>query len=91
MYFRDRSTGTINFKVIIISLAVVFIAIYVLFYIFDHISIIMNLCETDKSFKICTMGSLPIIVLVLLLIAGGLIMIVNITAYIMISGTRREV
>jgi hypothetical protein len=49
----------------------------------------MNLCEKDKSLKICTMGSLPIFILILLLISGGLIMVVNITAYLMISGTKR--
>ncbi len=78
-----------NRKIISISLIVVFIAVFVLFYIFDNISKIWDLCEKDKSFKICTIGSLPVIILILLLIAGGLIMVINITSYIMISGTTR--
>jgi hypothetical protein len=79
----------LNLKIIIISLTVVFIATFVLFYIFDNIAKVWKLCEKDKSFKICTIGSLPVIILMALLIAGGLIMVINITAYIMISGTSR--
>lgn len=79
----------LDLKVISISLVIVFIAVFVLFYIFDNISKIMNLCERDKSLKICKIGSLPIMILILLLIAGGLIVVINITAYIMISGTTR--
>lgn len=79
----------LNGKIVSISLIVVFIAVFVLFYIFDNISKIWDLCEKDKSFKICTIGSLPVVILMLLLIAGGLIMVINITAYIMISGTTR--
>ncbi len=79
----------LNRKIVSISLIVVFIAVFVLFYIFDNISKIWDLCEKDKSFKICTIGSLPVVILMLLLIAGGLIMVINITAYIMISGTTR--
>jgi hypothetical protein len=78
-----------NWKVISIGLTTVFVAIFVLFYIFDNISMIMELCEKNKNLNICTMGSLPLILLVLLLIVGGLIMIVNITAYILISGRTR--
>ena len=79
----------LNRKVVGISLTVVFIATFALFYIFDNIAKIWSLCEKDKSFKICTIGSLPVIILMTLLIAGGLIMVINITAYIMISGTAR--
>jgi hypothetical protein len=78
-----------NWKVIGIGLATVFVAIFVLFYIFDNISMIMELCEKNKNLNICTMGSLPLILLMLLLIVGGLIMIINITAYILISGRTR--
>lgn len=76
-----------NFKVIGIGLAVVFVAIFVLFYIFDSINTIRTQCSTNKNLNICKLSSLPIIILMLLLIAGGLIVVVNITAYIMVSGT----
>jgi len=74
--------------VAIVGLAI-FLAVFVLFYIFDNIASVLLLCESDKSFKICGAGLLPIIILVLLLIAGGLIMIINLTIYILMSGTRR--
>lgn len=77
----------LNLKVVSVSLVVVFIAVFVLFYIFDNIIKVMDKCEKDKSLKICKSGSLPMVILMLLLIAGGLIIVVNITAYIMISGT----
>jgi len=78
-----------NWKVIGISLTTVFIAVFGLFYIFDNISSIMKMCETDKNLNICTLGSLPVIILIALLIIGGLIMIINITAYILLSGRTR--
>jgi len=77
----------LNLKIISVSLVVVFIAVFVLFYIFDNIIKVMDKCDKDKSLKICKTGSLPMVILMLLLIAGGLIIVVNITAYIMISGT----
>ena len=76
-------------KLVGICLVVVFIATFVLFYIFDNLAKIWDLCEKNKSFKICTLGSLPVIILMILLIAGGLIMVINITAYIMITGSAR--
>jgi len=78
----------LNLRIVSISLVVVFIAVFVLFFIFDNIIKIMDKCEKDKSLKICKSGSLPMVILMLLLIAGGLIIVVNITAYIMISGSR---
>jgi glucan phosphoethanolaminetransferase (alkaline phosphatase superfamily) len=78
-----------NLKVIIISLITVFVAIFGLFYIVDNISRIMKTCETNKNLNICTLGSLPVIILVALLIIGGMIMIINITAYILLSGRTR--
>jgi uncharacterized BrkB/YihY/UPF0761 family membrane protein len=76
-----------NRRLIGICLIVVFIATFVLFYIFDNLAKIWDVCEKNKSFKICTLGSLPVVILMVLLIAGGLIMVINITAYIMITGT----
>jgi hypothetical protein len=76
---------TFNKKVIGISLTIVFIATFALFYIFDNLGKIWRICEKNKNFSMCTLGSLPVIMLVILLIAGGLIMVINITAYIMIT------
>lgn len=79
----------LNLKVIGISLISIFIAVFGLFYIVDNIGKLMRACETNKNLNICTLGSLPVIVLVALLIIGGLIMIINITAYILLSGRTR--
>lgn len=78
-----------NWKVIGIGLMTVFIAVFGLFYIVDKISNLMKICETNKNLNICTLGSLPVIVLVALLSIGGLIMIINIIAYILLSGRTR--
>ena len=78
-----------NLKVIGISLITVFVAVLGLFYIVDNIGKLMNACETNKNLNICTLGSLPVIILVALMIIGGLIMIINITAYILLSGRTR--
>ncbi len=80
---------TYNWKIISISLMTVFIAIFGLFYIVDNIGRITNACETNKNLNICTLGSLPVLILVALLIIGGLIMIINITAYILLTGRTR--
>lgn len=76
---------TLNLKVTVTALIVVLIAVFVLFYVSDGIGKIVNQCEKDKTLKICRTGTLPIAILMMLLIVGGLIVIVNITAYILIS------
>ena len=78
-----------NWKVIGISLITVCIAVFGIFYIISNIADIIKLCETNKSFNFCTVSSLPVVILVALLIIGGLIMIVNITGYILLIGKAR--
>ena len=78
-----------NWKVIGISLITVCIAVFGIFYIVGNIARITVLCETNKSFSFCTLSSLPVVILIALLIIGGLIMIVNITAYILFTGRAR--
>ena len=79
----------LNWKVIGISLITIVIAVFALFYIVKNIASIMRVCETNKDLNICALGSLPVIILVALLMIGGLIMIINITAYILLSGRTR--
>jgi len=76
----------LNLKIITVALIVVAIAVFVLFYVIHGIVQFMGQCEKDKSLNICKSGTLPIVILMMLLIVGGLIVIVNITAYIMMSG-----
>ena len=78
-----------NWKAIGISLITVFIAIFGIFYIVENIARVTVTCETNKSFNFCTVSSLPVVILVALLMIGGLIMIVNITAYILLTGRTR--
>jgi hypothetical protein len=80
---------TYNWKVIGISLTTVFIAVFGIFYIVHNIANITVLCETNKSFNFCSLSPIPVVILIALLIAGGLIMIVNITAYILLTGKTR--
>jgi len=81
----------LDLRVVILSVVVVLIAVFVLFYVLDGIIKVMEQCEKDKSLKICRTGTLPIAILMMLLIVGGLIVIVNITAYILISGASGSV
>lgn len=78
-----------NWKVIGISIITVLIAVFGIFYIVENIARVTVLCETNKSFNFCTVSSLPVVILVALLMIGGLIMIVNITAYILLTGRMR--
>ena len=79
----------LNWKLIGISLIAVIAAVFGLFYVVNNIATIMRVCEINKNLNICTVGSLPVIILVALLMIGGLIMIINITAYILLSGRAR--
>ncbi|MFH8092380.1 MAG: hypothetical protein QXM38_00340 [Candidatus Aenigmatarchaeota archaeon] len=80
-----RMTENINTKLVIFGLAVVFVAIFVLAYIFDNLYKIRILCIKDNV-NICKINTFHVIILMLLLIAGGLIIVVSTTAYILLSG-----
>ena len=80
---------TLNWKVILISLTTIFISVFAVFYIVNNIASIMSLCEKNKGLNICALGSLPVIILVALLMIGGLLMIINITGYILLTGKKR--
>lgn len=81
--------ATYNWKVIGVSLITVFIAVFGIFYVVNNIAKVTVLCETDKSFNFCTVSSLPVVILIALLIIGGLIMIVNVVAYMLLTGRAR--
>jgi amino acid transporter len=81
----------LDLRIVTLSVVVVFIAVIVLFYVLDGIVNITERCEKDKSLRICRTGTLPIAILMMLLIVGGLIVIVNITAYVLISGASGKV
>lgn len=73
---------------ITMSLVVVFIAVFMLFYVFDSIDKIVKSCEAGSEAKICKEvgpGKFGVLVLLVLLIVGGLTLIVCVTAYILMT------
>lgn len=77
----------INIKIILLGLLVVFIAVFVLVYIFDNLYKIKNLCDKN-GVNACKINTFHIIILMLLLIAGGLIIVISTTAYILLTGQK---
>jgi hypothetical protein len=77
----------INTRIILLGLVVVFVAVFVLVYIFDNLYRIKNLCEKGGT-NICRINTFHIIILMLLLIAAGLIIVISTTAYILLSGQK---
>jgi len=80
-----RMAENINTKVIFVGLAVVFVAVFVLLYIFDNLYKVKNLCDKN-GVNVCKINTFHIIILMLLLIAAGLIIVISTTAYILLSG-----
>jgi hypothetical protein len=78
---------SINTKVVLLGLVVVFIAVFVLVYIFDNLYKIKNLCDKN-GVNVCKINTFHVIILMLLLIAGGLIIVISTTAYILLSGQK---
>jgi hypothetical protein len=74
---------------IAIGLVTVFIAVFMLFYIFDGIDKIVKNCQAGAEIKICEeccrLGGFGVSVLVILLIVGGLTLIVCATVYILLT------
>ncbi len=79
-----------NWKIIGMSLITVFIAIFGIFYVVNNIARVTVLCETNKNFNFCSVSSLPVVILIALLMIGGLITILNIAAYILLTGRARD-
>jgi len=74
---------------IAIGLVTVFIAVFMLFYVFDGIDKIVKNCQAGAESKICEeccrLGRFGVSVFVILLIVGGLTLIVCATAYILLT------
>lgn len=64
---------------------VVFIAIFVLLFVVEYIARLKKGCEINKSLEICKLGTAETAVLVLLLIAGGIVVVIGVTAYILLT------
>jgi len=77
----------VNTKIILLGLAVVFVAVFTLAYIFDNLYKIKNLCDKNIV-NTCKINTFHVIILMLLLITGGLIIVISTTAYILLSGQK---
>jgi len=78
---------SININIVLMGIAIVFVAVFVLLYIFDNLYKIKNLCDKN-GVNVCKINTFHIIILMLLLIAGGLIIVISTTAYILLSGQK---
>jgi hypothetical protein len=78
---------SININIVLMGIAIVFVAVFVLLYIFDNLYKIKNLCDKN-GVNVCKINTFHIIILMLLLIAGGLIIVISTTAYILLSGKK---
>lgn len=69
-----------------IGLVTIFIAIFMLFYIFDSLEKLANQCQAGAEIGICKqMNSLTLSLLIILLVIGGFVITICITVYIMLS------
>ena len=74
------------FSHIAFGLITVFIAVFMLFYIFDSLSKLSEQCKTEEKPAICEhLSSFSMSMLVILLIIGGFVVTVCATAYILLS------
>jgi hypothetical protein len=85
----NEPKGGLNLKLLFIGLVVVFIAVFALLYIIDSISRLRSTCTVNSSMSICKINTFQLIILMLLLISAGLIIVISITAYILLTGRRQ--
>ena len=74
-------------KKIALGLSAVFIATFMLFYIFDSINKLAEKCKTEepKSFVCQQFSGFTLSMLVVLLIIGGFLFVILTTSYILLS------
>ncbi|MEM5879197.1 MAG: hypothetical protein QXU74_01755 [Candidatus Aenigmatarchaeota archaeon] len=72
---------------VVLGLVVVFIATFMLFYIFDNINKLAEKCKTEepKSFVCEQFSGFTLSMLVVLLIIGGFLFVILTTSYILLS------
>ena len=72
---------------IALSLITVFVAVFMLFFVFDSLEKMAQQCESESPPAFCQhLSSFGISMLVILLIVGGFIITICITSYIILSG-----
>ena len=70
-----------------LGLVAVFIAVFMLFYIFDNLNKLAEKCKTEepKSFICNQLSGFTLSMLVILLIIGGFLFVILTTAYLLLS------
>jgi hypothetical protein len=69
-----------------IGLVAIFIAIFMLFYIFDSLEKLSNKCQAGEQMPLCNqLSSLTVSMLIILLVISGFVITICITVYILIS------
>jgi predicted PurR-regulated permease PerM len=72
---------------IALGLAVIFIATFMLFYIFDNINKMAEKCKTEepKTILCSQLSSFTVSMLVILLIIGGFLFVILVITYLLLS------
>ena len=71
---------------IIIGMVTVFVAVFMLFYVFDSLNKSYTQCPTGAEGDSCNgLNSFSFSIIVILLIVGGFVVVIAATAYILIS------
>lgn len=75
--------------VVALSILIVFIASFTLFYIFDSLNKIAERCEAGEELEVCKLLSgFSFAMLIILLVIGGFVLIICATGYLMISSAK---
>ncbi len=74
-------------KFLTFGMIAVFVATFMLFYIFDSIGKLAEQCKTSAPMPVCSrLNSFTMAMLIILLIIGGFVIIICGAAYVMLSG-----
>lgn len=73
---------------VVVGMTTVFLAVFVLFWLFDTINKFADQCTTDPTTSpVCSqLTSFTLSMILILLIVGGFVIMVTATAYILLSG-----
>jgi D-alanyl-lipoteichoic acid acyltransferase DltB (MBOAT superfamily) len=72
-------------QVRILAFVIVFVAVFTLFFIFDHLQKLADKCRVEKT-EVCEkLSGFSVYILIILLMVGGLSLIVCSVAYVLLT------
>ncbi len=75
-----------GFSHVLIAMAVVFVAAFTLFYIFDSLGKLSESCDKGAALEVCgQLNSFSLSLIFIILIIGGFVLIITAVVYIMLS------